>query len=385
MDAAKMLRPLPVGMAAAVILIVGMGFGRFAFTGLYPLMVDERMLTISGGSWAAAANYAGYLLGALALMKLQARHSAAAGVAALAGTVLCMALLAWVETLWAIVLIRGVAGVLSAVAMVAGSLWLLQYMGRHLSAPALYAGVGLGIFLSAELIAAGAAAGLSSGAIWLGLAVAALLLSVCSAWVLWCSRMYQPPVATASAPAPVSLAMNQPWQLAAIYGLAGLGYIITATYLPVLVGQALGGAGPLHIWAVFGLGAAPSCFLWHRLNVCLGVRWSLLLNLLVQGVGVILPALSHSAWAYLGSAVLVGGTFMGTVTIAMPAARLLNERVGFNMLAVMTAVYGVGQIAGPVVADSIFKYSGSFAGSLVFAALALWLAAVLCVPKFGNR
>ena len=53
-----------VGAASAMVLIVGMGFGRFAFTGLYPLMVDEGILSIAGGSWAASANYAGYLLGA---------------------------------------------------------------------------------------------------------------------------------------------------------------------------------------------------------------------------------------------------------------------------------------------------------------------------------
>ena len=53
---------------AALILVIGMGFGRFAFTALYPLMVEEGVLTLQGGSLAASANYAGYLLGALLLM-----------------------------------------------------------------------------------------------------------------------------------------------------------------------------------------------------------------------------------------------------------------------------------------------------------------------------
>ncbi|MDO5639745.1 MAG: YbfB/YjiJ family MFS transporter [Neisseria sp.] len=381
---AKTLDNRVVGMAAAMILIVGMGFGRFAFTGLYPLMVDEHILSIAGGSWAASANYAGYLVGALALAKLQAKEAAAVGIAALVGTVLCLALLGFADALWLVIAVRALAGGLSAAAMVAGSLWLLQHMGQSHAAPALYAGVGIGIFLSAELIAAGAAAGLTSQTVWLGLAAVAALMTAFSCRVLQQSKRQPPAPAAVPTAGGGKSALNHPWQLIAVYGLAGLGYIITATYLPVLIGGALGGAAPLHIWAVFGLGAAPSCFLWHYLNRRLGTRKSLLLNLLVQGFGVLLPALSQTTGAYLVSAVLVGGTFMGTVTIAMPAARLLNARVGFNMLAVMTAVYGVGQIVGPLIANAIFDYSGSFAGSLVFAAAALWLATVLCLPKFGG-
>ena len=43
-----------------------------------------------------------------------------------------------------------------------------------------------------------------------------------------------------------------------------LGYIITATYLPLLMKSSLGAIDPLQVWAAFGLGAAPSCFLSKR-------------------------------------------------------------------------------------------------------------------------
>ena len=35
---------------AALILVIGMGFGRFAFTAIYPLMVEEGVITLQGGS-----------------------------------------------------------------------------------------------------------------------------------------------------------------------------------------------------------------------------------------------------------------------------------------------------------------------------------------------
>ncbi len=142
----------------------------------------------------------------------------------------------------------------------------------------------------------------------------------------------------------------------------------------------LGSVDPVHIWAVFGLGAVPSCFLWHRLHERWGTGRSLMLNLLVQAVGVALPA-THTPVAYILSALLVGGTFMGTVTIAMPAARRVASKVRFNMLAVMTAAYGVGQIIGPLIASWLYAKTGSFDISLMIAAATLVVAALMCVVR----
>src|SRR5690606_29328376 len=122
--------------------------------------------------------------------------------------------------------------------------------------------------------------------------------------------------------------------LIVLYGLAGLGYIVTATYLPLLVKTALPNLESAHVWAVFGLGAAPSCFLWHSLHDRLGTRNALRLNLFVQALGVSFPVLSRSSAGYLICALLVGGTFMGTVTIAMPAAQRAARLAGSNLLAV---------------------------------------------------
>jgi hypothetical protein len=172
-------------------------------------------------------------------------------------------------------------------------------------------------------------------------------------------------------------------RLIAIYGLAGFGYIITATYLPLLISQALGSVDPIHIWAAFGLGAVPSCFLWHALHMRWGTRRSLALNLVLQAAGVALPAFSHSPIAYLGSALLVGGTFMGSVTIVLPAARRVANTVRFNILAIVTASYGVGQIAGPLVANALFVRTQSFDSALLVAAFGLAAGAAGCFRRKG--
>ncbi|MFK8401522.1 YbfB/YjiJ family MFS transporter [Pseudomonas sp. BGr12] len=370
-------RRLPAALSAALILAVGMGFGRFAFTGLYPLMVRDGVLSVTGGSLAASANYAGYLLGALLLARSHERHAARICVIALVGTLATLAAMAVPAPAWFAIGVRLLAGVLSAMALVSAAQWLLQSMGESHGAPMMFAGVGIGILVSAELIAAGNAFGLGSAAIWCVLALAGLVLSLLAAPALGREAPAGPHQAVNGAgPAPE---LSAPIILL-VYGLAGFGYIITATYLPLLMKSGLGAIDALQVWAAFGLGAAPSCFLWHRLHLKLGGRRALALNLLVQAVGVMLPALGDSAVLYLGSAVLVGGSFMGTVTIAMPAARAVASQVRFNMLAAMTALYGVGQIVGPLAASALRGLTGSFIPALGAAASALLVGALCCLP-----
>jgi predicted MFS family arabinose efflux permease len=369
-------------IAATLVLVVGMGFGRFAFTGLYPLMVAERQISIDGGSYAASANYAGYLIGALLAALLTGIASRKLCAFATITTAIALGLLALPLPEWLVVAIRGFAGLFSAVSMVAASHWLIHDRRHHDGAPALYSGVGIGILVSAEMIALGRVALLSSRAIWFVLALAALTLTIVSIAMQRRSERSKPhPARSDPASDEKTPAVLGATRLIVIYGLAGLGYIITATYLPLLVRSALASVDPVHIWAVFGLAAAPSCFLWHFLHERWGGNRSLVANLGVQAVGVLLPVL-HTPAAYVASALLVGATFMGTVTIAMPAACRIAAKVHFNMLAIMAAAYGVGQIAGPIMANALYARTASFDASLVVAALVLVLAAALC---FGQR
>jgi hypothetical protein len=365
-------------LAAALLLAVGMGFGRFAFTGLYPLMLDDGLLDLQSGSLAAAANYAGYLLGALLLTRARDEQAARLCLLASVGTLLGLGLMGSLQQPAALLGVRFGAGLCSALALVGASLWLLHRHAEPRAAPLLFAGVGLGILLSAELLAGGQYLGLRSQALWWLLAASGLLLCL----PVW-SQLRRPPARCRAAPGRPSgehpAERLPPRRLVLVYGLAGFGYIVTATYLPLLLQGSLAGIGPLQVWAAFGLGAMPSCFLWHALHQRLGTRHSLGLNLLLQALGVVLPALSQAPWACLLSALLVGGTFMGTVTIAMPAARAWTTQVRYNMLASMTAAYGIGQIAGPLVAAGLYRLGLGMSPALSAAAAALGLGAGLCL------
>ncbi|WP_156108053.1 YbfB/YjiJ family MFS transporter [Cedecea neteri] len=370
------IRALLLALAGAVVLAIGMGYGRFSYTGILPVMLQEGLLSLHQGNLAASANYAGYLIGALLLAKAKPADARRLNMASVGLTIGCLLLLAWTKSPWAVVAVRGFAGLLSAVSLIAASLWLLQHMKHHTGAPVLYAGVGLGIFLSAEFIALGKTYGYTSQQIWLLCGLTALLL-----FALVFKLLLSPPDylidyqrQASSQAQPEAGGAKAAWKLLVIYGLAGFGYIITATYLPLFLSGSLSTLDPVQLWAIFGLAAIPSCFVWHQIISKYGYRRAFAANLLVQATGVVLPAFSHSLLFCLLSAVLVGFTFTGTVTIALPEARRLAHLVRFNMIAAMTAIYGIGQIIGPLVAGELYGITGSFNGSLAAATGALLLA-----------
>src|SRR5262245_10885352 len=132
---------------AVVALAVAMGIGRFALTPLLPLMVRDGPLVPSGGAWLAAANYLGYLAGALTAGRIHVAPSVLMR-ASLAGIVASTAAMGMIDGLVAWTGLRFAAGVLSAWALVAVSAWALQHLaqaGRADLSGLVYSGVGLGI------------------------------------------------------------------------------------------------------------------------------------------------------------------------------------------------------------------------------------------------
>ncbi|MDR3440913.1 YbfB/YjiJ family MFS transporter [Telmatospirillum sp.] len=378
--------PLLVALAGCLSLAVAMGGGRFAFTALYPAMVTEGRLSVADGSIAASANYAGYLAGALFLVRLPPARASLFCLVGLALTTICLAGMAVATSPQAIDGIRFVAGIASAIVLIAATVWLMQSShGDRKAGPILYAGVGTGIAASAELAALASSLDWPSGTAW-GLLAA---LSLIATLAVGAASLVRPPrqepagqgqsVPDRQRPSPnCTLA---PSDLIWIYGLAGFGYIISATYLPLIVGQALGPGYSLHLWAAFGLGAAPSCLVWHLVHVRLGTAKALAINYGIQALGVLMPTLTSNAALLVFGAVLVGGTFMGVVTIAMSAARTVAGKDHASLASFMTAAYGLGQIVGPVVAQHLFTVTKGFGASLVVAASSLVIGSTIAVVR----
>ncbi len=92
--------------------------------------------------------------------------------------------------------------------------------------------------------------------------------------------------------------------------------------------------------------------------------------LVIQAVGIALPALIGGVTAALVSALLFGATFLGVSTIALAAGTHLQFP---RSVALLTAGYSVGQILGPLVVTPLLHHG--YHQTLVLAALVVLAAA----------
>lgn len=368
-------------LRAAAALAAGMGVGRFGFTPILPLMHTRAGLTASAGADLATANYLGYLAGAVAGILVPA---VARSRAALRGSLIVLTLtLAAMPAGHAVpvwVALRLLAGTASALVFVIAVGALLSNL--HAYPPSLvgwgFGGVGAGIALSGLLVLALRQAG-DWRAAWWGMAVLAALLSA-GAWALH----PQPAVPAAGPPATdrsTALPGTRRWfgTLLVSYTLEGVGYIIAGTFLVAAIEQSSPGWTGSGAWVLVGLAAIPSSALWARWGRRRSRPDLLFVALVVQAVGIALPALLGGATAALVSAALFGATFLGVGTIALATGAQLQFP---RSVALLTAGYSAGQILGPLVATPLLHH-GYHQALLLAAAVVLAAAAAAAVLRLG--
>ncbi|QYJ21871.1 YbfB/YjiJ family MFS transporter [Achromobacter sp. ES-001] len=340
---------------AALALAAAMGIGRFAFTPVWPLMAEEGGLSLAQGSWIASANYAGYLLGALAAVVWPMRHAGHARVQ-LAISLLAVALLTLAMPLTHDVMVwcalRLAAGYASASAFICVAAGRTVAPGdpREPAASALtYAGVGAGIALTGLACLALMAWGVRADGTWLALGGLTLALSA----IAWpgLKRPSHVPSSTAHAGPPARVPRVTA-RLALHYGVFGIGYIIPATFLPAMAKQVI--ANPAVFgwaWPLFGLAAAVSCLLVPRLARARDEKRVWQVAQALMAAGMLAAALWHHIAAVIVAALLVGGTFMVITQAGMLTARRMAGAAAPRAAAIMTAAFAAGQILGPLLAS----------------------------------
>lgn len=367
---------------AITALAVAMGIGRFAFTPILPLMIQEGTVHLAQTAWLSSSNYIGYLVGALSLLKSN-RHP----LFVVLGLTL-VTLSTWLASLsgfgWLLVL-RFLAGVASAWVLVSISAFAINWLkSRQVASSGLiYTGVGIGITLTGLIcsyfifqsatvtIAAQSSFSPLSSRLWQYLGGIALLATLLVTFLL--AKINSQFASTAAAKAnpteatptkatntnPTSSSIPPPAKLKlanvlTAYGLFGFGYILPATFLPQIAKQWLSGQSYLLIWPFFGLAAALSVVLSQGLqrrynNFSLLGVWRV--SQIIMAVGTLLPALWQSLAGLMLSALMVGGTFM-VVTMAglQVAASQVTHYPKYNLSALMTASFAFGQLIGPLAA-----------------------------------
>jgi predicted MFS family arabinose efflux permease len=174
--------------------------------------------------------------------------------------------------------------------------------------------------------------------------------------------------------------------LIAAYCLFGFGYVITATFLMVLV-RGAPSLAPLepYAWIFVGLSAAPSTILWNWVAGRWGILKGFAAAAVVEAIGVALSVLFLSTTAIVLAAVLLGGTFMGLTALGLIAARAAGTGDPRARLGLMTASFSAGQIVGPAFAGYVFDVTGSLTAPSLTAAVALLIAAALALVADNRR
>jgi predicted MFS family arabinose efflux permease len=370
-------------LACMVTLAVAMGLGRFAFTPMLPIMLHEGKLELAAGGVLASLNYLGYFLGAVscAAIGIKASSMVRGGLVATAALLVGMGLL-HSFTSWGV--LRTAAGVMSAWVFVFASGWGLRRLAET-NAPTLagviYTGPGIGIAMTGLL--GGALGRWGSEAGWIGLGILAVVLIVVIWRVFDDGEVVQAGGTAAATPAaPVCVAgpddrSDAIW-LVALYGLAGFGYIITATFLPVIARQALPGSSwPDFFWPLFGVAIIPGALIGARAPTHWDNRLLLAVAYALQALGVVLSVAWPSIVGFALGSLLLGMPFTAITLFAMRDARRLRGNAAAGLIGYATASYGVGQIVGPLFAAPLAQRTGSFQLPLLVAAAALALGAAL--------
>ena len=359
-------------MAAAL------GIGRFVYTPILPAMLAALSWSEADAGMVASANFLGYFLGALlaghALVAARPRFWLLAALAISAASTIAMAAPSDIVLFAAL---RFIGGIASALVIVCASTLVLErlaFSGRGPLSAIHFAGVGLGILMSAIAVSATLASGAGWRSLWIVAGAISGLAAVMAAWLI-------PLAENVDARPRQKTAEIRPSRLGAMvvaYGLFGFGYVITATFLVTIVR----GADDVRVlepwvWVLFGLAAIPSVAVWTRLGERIGIMNAYGIACIIEAVGVAASVEWVTIPGVCVSALLLGGTFMGLTALGFMAARILSAENSHQAFGRMTASFSIGQMVGPTLAGFLSEQSGSFRAPSLIAAAALLAAAGL--------
>ena len=370
--------------------ILCIGIARFAYTPLLPLMQEQTWMAEAAGGWLAAVNYLGYMAGALlaaSLADLKLKDTLYRLGLVLAVTTTAAMALTENLTLW--VILRFLSGLSSAASMLIVSGLILNWLIRHHHRGELgihFAGVGVGIIVAALSVELMMHLSQNWAQQWLWLAALGLLLAI-PAWH-WLPRPETANLTTSGS----TLTDSPPskrfmWLMLTAYFCAGYGYVITATFIVAFVEQqpGLSGMGPT-AFALVGLAAAPAVMIWDLIARQVGYLNALLLTLVLQVGGILLPVIHTSLPVVLLSALLFGGTFIGSVSLVLTMAGRLYPTKPAKLMGKMTLAYGSAQVIAPAVTGMLAAWSGHYNSGLWIAGGFVILGAMLVVwLKFTDQ
>jgi len=369
-------------------LILSLGPARFAYTPLFPLMQQQAHLGVAAAGWLASINYLGYLSGALlasSIDDLQLKYRLYQAGLLLAVVTTWMMGCTTSLTVWAIS--RYLAGLCGVAGMLLGSGLILNWLIRHDLRAELgihFAGVGLAIVVSAGVVMLMTRWGLDWREQWYAFSALGVLLMLPA--LGWLPRPAAGALAAAKVrpDAPPSRAFL--WLLIAAYFCAGVGYVISATFIVAIVDQVADGAGHGTLaFLVIGSTAAASCVLWDLVARRMGMLNTLILAAAVQVAGILVPLFMRGFAPTLWGAALFGASVLGIVSLILTMVGRYYPARPAKVMGQMTIAYGLAQVIAPAITGILAEHAGSYEGGLYIAAAVMLIGiALLSAAKLNS-
>ena len=367
-------------LAGICSLIIGIGMGRFAFTSLLPFMLTD-FLDINLAGILASVNYTGYLSGSIFAIFIKNVYVKVKYFRI--GLFLCVVTtvilgLTTNEMLW--VFSRLVSGFAASMCLVVGSAIVMSKLNMQNKTKAMgiyFSGLGLSIVVS-DLIMYSTIhfGGLLWSHAWLFLSLFALIASIYSAYILSFEKIPKTEIQQHK----FDKSIFSPFVILLIvsYFTAGIGMVVQATFLPDIINNLKGleGYGNL-TWSLVGLAGIPSCIIWMTLANKFGSVKVIIIAMLIQVLGIAIPALSVNIYANLFSGFFYGITFVGLVALFMNLGGKIVKHNPVLLMASLTTAYGIGQVLAPLYSITFVKHYGSYDYALITTALIVFVGAML--------
>lgn len=362
---------LAILIAGIFSIIIGLGVARFAFTGLIPAMLEDY-LSIKFVGILASLNFAGYLAGSILSVFIKDINIKVYlyrfGII-LAIITTFVLVYSKNETLW--IISRVLGGFAGAMALVVGSAIVMQKLKIESKTKAMgihFSGIGFSI-LTTDLIARYILSlGYSWEEAWNSLAFYAIILSIYSLYIL----SFDKEVKQNQVKQKFDLSIFTPFVILLImaYFAEGVGFVVQATFLPDIINnlEGLEGYGGI-TWTLVGLAGIPSSIIWMRLAHKYGSVNIIIIALLLQTIGILIPAFSQNLYLNLLSGVLYGGTFIGLVALFMNLGGQLSNGNPVVLMGALTTSYGIGQVIAPLYSVYFIEKFGTYDYSLYLTAL----------------
>lgn len=370
------LLPWALSGAAAV----AVGFARFAYALILPPMQADLALNYAQAGWLNTANALGYLVGALATIRLVAtvgNHRLFTGGVLLTAVALLFTGLTRDFTLLSFY--RFLAGLGGAGAFICGGV-LAGVIGTR-AIVVFFCGSGVGMLSTGAILPwLFQYAGVSAWDwAWVAIGLACLPLALFS--ILAARQVEEPNL--------LGLEAGWDWRPCVAeftaYFLFGLGYIAYITFIIAWLRQhPVAGLPPAVVtstmWSVLGLMTLLAPYLWKRVFNGRGDGLPMAATMGVLGAGAALPMLVPSVAGIWMSSALVGASVFMVPAAATSFVKANLPRAAWGSgLAVVTSLFAFGQTIGPVGAGWVSDRWGGLSTGLGISAGLLFTGALVAL------